>query len=133
MPAPHRAWARRLTFDLCPITGFCGIVAAPNNILHFILTITDGIGGGKEVDNNNNMPEEAMKAVLVRYGTEMCTVGFLSESIVAVGKDKARYIGRFAQMIRLYDHLTNKTMSLKRKKNMGIASFRHLEDIQEQE
>ena len=36
-------------------------------------------------------------------------------------------------MREFYDHLTNKTMSLKRKKNMGIASFRHLEDIQEQE
>ena len=74
-----------------------------------------------------------MKAVLVRDGTELCTVGFLSRSIVAVEKDKARLIGRFAQVIELYYHSTNATISLKSKRNMGIASFRLLEDIQEQE
>jgi hypothetical protein len=60
-------------------------------------------------------------------------VGFLSRSIVVVEKDEARYIGRFTLVIELYDHSTNKTMSLKITKNMGIASFRLLEDIQEQE
>jgi hypothetical protein len=29
------------------------MVDVPNNILQFKLTITDGIGGGKEVDDNN--------------------------------------------------------------------------------
>ena len=109
------------------------MVVVLNDILHFKLTIIDGIGGGKEVDDNNTMPEEAMKAVLVWDHTELCTVGEISRSILAVEKDKARYIGRFAQVIELYDHLTNKTMTLKSKRNMGIASFWLLEDIQMQE
>ena len=91
------------------------------------------MGGGKEVDNEDIMPEEGMKDVLVQDGTKLCTVGFLSKSVVAVEKDRERYIGRFAQVIELYDHSANKNMSLKSKRNMGIASLRLLEDIQEQE
>jgi hypothetical protein len=41
------------------------------------------------------MPEEAIKTVLVWDGTKQCTVGFPSISIVAVEKDKAKYIWRF--------------------------------------
>ena len=107
----------------------CGIFVVPNNILHFKLTVIDGMGGGKEGDNEDVMPEEDIKDVLVQDGTELCTVGFLSKSVVAVEKDRERYIGRFAQVIELYDHSTNKTMSLKSKRNMGIDSFRLLEDI----
>ena len=76
-------------------------------------------------------PEEAIKAVLVQDVTDLCRVGFLSKSIVVVEKDKARHIGRFAQVIELYNHSTNNTMLLKSKRNMGFASFRLLEDIQE--
>jgi hypothetical protein len=66
-------------------------VVVPNDILCFKLTIIDGTCGEKEVDNNNNtMQEEAIKAVLVWEGTELCTVGFLSRSIVVVEKDMAR-------------------------------------------
>jgi hypothetical protein len=60
------------------------------------------------------MPEKAIKPSLVWDGTELCTVGFLSRSIVSVDKDKVRYIGRIAQVIELYNHSTNKTMSLKK-------------------
>ena len=62
----------------------------PMKFFCFKLTIIDGIGGGKEVDNNNTMPEEAINAVLVWEGTELCTVDFLSRSIIAVEKDMAR-------------------------------------------
>ena len=55
------------------------------------------------------------------------------KSVVAVEEDRERYIGRFAQVIELYDHSATKTMSLKSKRNMRIVSFRLLEDIQEQE
>ena len=51
------------------------MVVVLNDILHFKLTIIDGIGGGKEVDDNNTMPEGAMKAVLIWDHTELCTVG----------------------------------------------------------
>jgi hypothetical protein len=43
----------------------CGMVIVLDVILPFKLAIIDGIGGGKEVDDNNTMPEEAMKAVFV--------------------------------------------------------------------
>jgi hypothetical protein len=65
----------------------CSMVVVPNDIFHFKLTITDGIGGGKEVDDNNTMPEKAIKVVLAQDGTKLCTVGFLSRSVVAVEKD----------------------------------------------
>ena len=111
----------------------CGIFVVPNDILCFKLTVIDGMGGGKEGDNEDVMPEEDIKDVLVQDGTELCTVGFLSKSVVAVEKDRERDIGRFAKVKMLYDHSTNKTMSLKSKRNLGITSFRLLEDIQEQE
>jgi hypothetical protein len=79
----------------------CGIVVAPNDILCLKLAIVDGIGGGKEIDDDNNMPEKAIKVDLVWDGTELCTVGFLSKSIVAVEKDKARHIGKFVQVMEL--------------------------------
>ena len=39
---------------------------------------------------------------------------------------------RFVQVINLNDHSANKNMSLKSKRNMGMTSFRLLEDIQEE-
>jgi hypothetical protein len=108
------------------------MVVVPNDILHFKLTMIDVMGGGKEVENEDTMPEEAIKVVLVQDGTKLCTLDFLSRSIVEVEKDKARHIGRFEQVIELCDHSTNKTMLLKKsKRNRGIASFRLLENIQE--
>ena len=56
---------------------------------------------GKEGDNEDILPEEAIKVVLVWDGTKLCTLGFLSKSIVAVEKDREGYIGRFAQVIEL--------------------------------
>ena len=47
--------------------------------------------------------------------------------------DKARFVGHFAQIIELYDESANKTMMLKSKRNMGIASFWLLDEIQDQE
>ena len=91
------------------------------------------MGRGKEVHNEDIIPEEAIKAVLVQDGTKLYTVEFLSKSVLAVEKDWERYIERFAEVKELCDHSINKTMSLKSKRNMGIASIRLLEDIQEQE
>jgi hypothetical protein len=47
------------------------MVVIPDNILHFKLSIIDGIGGRKEDDNEDTMPEEAIKAVLVQDGTKL--------------------------------------------------------------
>jgi hypothetical protein len=60
-------------------------------------------------------------------------VGFLCKSIVVVIGDKARFVGCFAQIIELFDKSANKTMMLKSKRNMGIASFQLLDEIQDQE
>ena len=47
----------------CGQHGCCGGVVVPNDIFCFKLTIIDWIGGGKEVDNNNNtVQEEAIKS-----------------------------------------------------------------------
>ena len=105
----------------------CGMVVAPNDIIRFKTTVIDG------VNQNEGIPEEAIKAVLVRDGTELCTVGFLSKAIVVAERKKERYVGRFAQVIELYDLSTNATMAVKSKRNMGIASFRLLDDIQDQD
>ena len=82
-------------------------------------------------EGSKSVLEEAIKAVLLCNGTECYTVGFLCKSIVVVERDKARFAGRFAQIIELYDESTNKTMMLKSKRNMGIASFQLLDEIQD--
>ena len=59
------------------------------------------------------------------------TVGFLPRNIVASGKEK--FIGEFAQIIEVHEFSDNETKRRKSHRNMGIASFRLLHDIQEQE
>jgi hypothetical protein len=87
-----------------------------------------GMGEGRK-----SVLDEAIKTVLICNGTECCTVGFLSKSIVLDERDKARFVGRFAHIIELYDESANMTMMLKSKRNMGIASFWLLDEIQDQE
>ena len=47
-------------------------------------------------------------------------------------RKKERCVGSFAQVIEPYDLSTNATMAGKSKRNMGIASFRLLDGIQDQ-
>jgi hypothetical protein len=99
------------------------------DIIKFKTTVIDGMGMGE----SSKSVLEAIKAVLIHNGTEHCTVFFLCKSIVVVERDKARFVGRFTQIIELYDEPANKTMKLKRKRNMDILSFRLLDEIQDQE
>ena len=108
----------------------CAMLVVPNDIIKFKTTVIDGMGMG---ESSKSVLEEAIKAVLICNGTECCTVGFLCKSIVVVEKDKARFVGHFAHIIELYDESANKTMMLKSKRNMGIASFWLLDEIQDQE
>lgn len=71
--------------------------------------------------------EEAVKAVRIRDGTESCVVGFLPRNIVASSKNK--FLDKFAQVIELYEYSENRTKRRKSHKNLGIASFRLLDDI----
>jgi hypothetical protein len=74
---------------------------------------------------------ESIKVVAIRDGTETCTVGFLPRNVVKHCKEKL--LGRFAQIIELYDLSDNAYKRSKSKRNMGIASYRLLLCIQEQE
>ena len=47
-----------------------------------------------------------------------------------VEQDKARWAGRFAQIIKLFDESANMMVMLKSMRNMGIASIRLLDEIQ---
>ena len=106
------------------------MLVVPNDIIKFKTTVIDGIGMGED---SKSFPQEAIKVVLIHNRTECCTVGFLCKSIVVVKSDKARFVGHFAQIIELYDESATKTMMLKCKTNMGIASFQLLDEIQDQE
>jgi hypothetical protein len=106
------------------------MLVVPNDITKFETTGIDGMGMGED---SGSFPEEAIKFVLICNGTESCTVVFLCNSIVVVERDKARFVGHFAQIIKLYDESANKTMMMKSKRNMGIASFWLLDEIQDQE
>ena len=99
----------------------CGEHIYPDYLIRFKLSVVD-------VDGKT---EEAIKVVRVRDGTESCTIGFLPRNIVKSGKD--RFVGKFAQIIELYEHSDNTTMRRKSNRNKGVASFRLLKDIQEQE
>ena len=69
------------------------MVVVPNDILCFKLTIIDGMGRGKEVDNEDIMPEEATNTVLVWDGIKLCIVGFLSRKIVAIQRIRQDILG----------------------------------------
>ena len=84
-------------------------------------------------EGSKSVLEEAIKAVLICNGIECCTVGFLCKSIVVDERDKVRFVGPFAHIIELYDESANMTMMLMSKRNMGIASFQLLAEIQDQE
>ena len=106
------------------------MLVVPNDIIKFKTTVIDGMGMGED---SKSFPREAIKVVLIHNRTECCTVGFLCKSIVVVKSDKARFVGRFAQIIELFDESANKTMMLKSKRNMGTAFFWLLDEIQDQE
>jgi len=99
----------------------CGEHVAPDDLVRFKLAVVD----------INGKTEESIKAVRIRDGTELCHIGFLPRNIVVTGKDK--FVGQFAQIIELYELSENETMRRKSHRNKGIASFRLLQDIQEQE
>jgi hypothetical protein len=75
--------------------------------------------------------EQAIQVVRVRDGSESCTIGFLQRNLVKSDKDK--YVGKFAQIIELYENSENEVKRRKSHRNIGAASFRMLDDIQQQQ
>ena len=92
-----------------------------DGFVHFILSVG-------EVDGK---VEEAIQVVQICDDTESCTFGFLSRNIVKGGKDK--FIGKFAQIIELYEYSESEAKRIKSHQNKGVASFCLLEDIPQQE
>jgi len=104
--------------------GFClGVfIISSDQSLHFLL-VEDVLG----------KPLETIKVVLIKDGTELCTVGFLGREFAAFPSQWSKYIDKFAQVLELYDDNENSMMRKKSKRNAGMASFRLMEDIQGQE
>ena len=67
----------------------CGMAVILNDIVRFKTTVFVG------VNQSNGIPEEAIKAVLICDGTELCTVGFLSKAIVMTERKKGSGVGWF--------------------------------------
>ena len=97
------------------------------DIIRFKTAVIDG------VNQHEGIPREAINAVHIRNRTKLCTVGFLSKAIVVTENMNERVVCHFAQVIELYDLSAYKTMAVKSKRNMGIESFRLLDDIQDQD
>jgi hypothetical protein len=79
------------------------------------------------------LPEAVVKAVMIRDGTEMCTIGFLPRHIAARPRTRERLSNKFAQVIELYDTSESATKRKKSQRNQGMASYRLLNDIPVQE
>ena len=107
----------------CESHDCCGKYITADDLVRFKLTVVD-------IDGT---VEEAIKVVRVRDGTESCTVGFLPRNIVKSISSKEKFVGQFAQIIELYDQSDNEVMRRKSHRNQGVASFRLLNQIQEQE
>ena len=99
----------------------CGSHVMPDDLIRFKLTMV-------EIDGTL---EEGIKVVRIRDGTESCCIGFLPRNLVK--SSKANYVGQFAQIVELYEHSDNTTMRRKSNRNLGVASFCLLKDIQELE
>ena len=85
------------------------------------------------VSNEDGTFEDAVKVVLIRDGTETCTVGFVPRHIVAVEHKRHSIADKFAQVIELYDLCESAVKRTKSNRNKGMASYRLLDDIEPQE
>lgn len=100
----------------------CGAHLVIDDLVRFRLYVAD-------VDGKI---EEAVQVIRIRDGTESCTVGFLPRNIVR-SKKAAQFIGKFAQIIELYEESESEVKRRKNHLKKGVASFRLLDDIPQQE
>ena len=107
----------------CEQHACCGAIVRPNDCVWFKAAVVpiDGVD------------QAGIKAVLILDGTELCTVGFLGKNIAALKKTSDKFVNNFAQVIELYDSSENAAKRAKSHNNLGVCSFRLLEDIQIQE
>jgi len=111
----------------CEQHACCGRALGVNDLIRFKFTVLDANVGGVSV------PSQAMKAVLVKERTELCTVGFLATDSVFNDDLRNKYSNKFAQVIELYDYADENFKRIMSERNLGVASFRLLEAIPSQE
>lgn len=72
----------------------CGKAVKADDVIRFKLAVVEDVLG---------KPLETIKAVLIKDGTELCTVGFLGREVAALPSQRSKYIDKFAQVLELYD------------------------------
>ena len=104
----------------CMSHEWCGFHLKPNDLIRFSWALVTGEDG---------VSEDSIKAVKIQDGTETCTIGFLPRNYI---KFKGKELhAKFAQIIELYDDSDNSMMRRKSQLNVGVASYRLLDDIQQ--
>jgi hypothetical protein len=96
----------------------CGYHVACGDILRLVKTVV----------TVNGITEEAIKLVKVADGTESCTVAFVPRLFASLPKTLDR-VGKFCQVVELYDTSDNTHKRRLSKQNYGMASVVYLEDI----
>ena len=91
-----------------------------DDVIRFKLAVVEDIPG---------KPLEMIKAVHIKAGTELCTVGILGRGVAALPSHRIDYIDKFVQVLELYDNHENFMMRQKSKGNAGMASFHLMEAI----
>ena len=77
--------------------------------------------------------ERVIKGVFIKDGTETCTVGFVPWHVAASERKRGSLVGKFAQIIVLYDQGKLASKKLKSTWNQGMVSYHLFNDITEQE
>ena len=113
-------WKGTSNWRSCVSHDCCGAHVNLDDLIRFRLSVAD-------VDGRI---EEAIQVLRID-GTESCTISFLQRNIVKSGKEKL--IGKFAQIIELYEVSESEVKRRKINRNKGVASFRLLDDILQQE
>ena len=69
----------------------CGKAVKADDVIRFKLAVVEDVLG---------KPLETIKAVLIKDGTELCTVGFLGREVAALPSQRSKYIDKFAQVLK---------------------------------
>lgn len=82
----------------------------------------------KTVVDVDGRPEDAVKAVLIRFGRDSCTVGFVPKVLIYAPRIRD-HLNKFAQVIELYKDSKNKVKREKSHRNCGVAACVFLHDV----
>ena len=109
----------------------CGGSVVADNLIHFKSGVVV-LDGALASEGDINVMETVIKAIFVKDGMATCTTGFLPRHIMARGTMAIdRFMGKFAQIIKLYYLCDNSMVKNKSSRNQGMALFPWLNDIQE--